>query len=355
MAARWLAFHLTDRCDLNCQHCLRDPGKKPLDIDPALLSATIRQAAQTYGTAHVALTGGEPTLHPQFVDIVDDIGAAGLTWHVVTNGLRLPALLQKLDGRQGARAALTTLNISIDGADADTHDKIRGAGTYMRAMAGIAAATARDIPIVLQLAVNARNEHQLEAFALNAALLGASRISFAWLQPTGTSMDAELFIPAERWWHIRARIERLAANLSVPVSMPEGFPNEQSFHVCPPYRSDTLHVDVHGRLTLCCQLAGTPSGRHSDIAGDLTQTPLLKAHRALLEIIHDAQTARLDGMDDSDPWNAFPCNACLKHFDRPHWREGGTAGPAAARPRWRGAWALETARRATRNPLPVLE
>ena len=54
--------------------------------------------------------------------------------------------------------------------------------------------TAYGIPFVLQMAVNAKNQHQIEALGLLAANLKASRVSFSMLQATGTFHDRELFI-----------------------------------------------------------------------------------------------------------------------------------------------------------------
>ena len=75
-----ISFHVTDRCQLNCDHCLRDPGKKPLDLPLSILESAVDQARALYGVPHVGLTGGEPTLHPQFYEMVDAIVDRGGTW-----------------------------------------------------------------------------------------------------------------------------------------------------------------------------------------------------------------------------------------------------------------------------------
>lgn len=342
MSARVIAFHLTDRCNLNCQHCLRDPGLQPLDLALPLMERVLDQAKSVYAIDHVALTGGEPTLHPQFFDAIDAIAARKMTWHMVTNGSQMPFILEGLTSKPSRRASLTMLDLSLDGATEAVHDDIRGEGSYREVMAAIAACEALAIPFVLQMVINAKNRHEVEAFALQAAQLGATRISFAWLQATGTKLDASLFVPADDWRTIVERVERMSSVLSVPVSMPEGFPKATRFHVCEPFQSGTLHVDVHGRLNLCCQHAGIPAvGDRSDVAADLETTSLAAGHKRLLEIIHETQSARLDAIaaGPGDEWDAFPCNWCLGHFGKPHWSSAAHAGPAAERERWRGNWA----------------
>ncbi len=355
MTSRQVAFHLTDRCNLNCQHCLRDPGLQPRDLALPVLERVLGEARTVYAVEHVALTGGEPTLHPQFLHVLDAIAAHGMSWHMVTNGSQMPFVIAGLAAAPARRAALTMLDFSLDGATEGVHDEIRGAGSFREVMSAIAACEGLGIPFVLQMVVHAKNRHEIEAFAFQAAQLGAARVSFAWLQATGTKLDAALFIPAHEWTAIVDRIERLSAVLTVPVSMPEGFPKAARFHVCDPFRSDTLHVDVEGRLNLCCQHAGTPaSGTRSDIAGDLTTMSLPAAHGRLLTIIHDTQAARLAAIaaGPGDAWDAFPCNGCLAHFGKPHWRGDAPSGPVAERPRWRGAWADGAT--GTRLRLPVV-
>ena len=60
MAVGMLAFHITDRCQLDCQHCLRDPEQTPKDLPLSLIRKVLAEAKARYRTHEVALTGGEP-------------------------------------------------------------------------------------------------------------------------------------------------------------------------------------------------------------------------------------------------------------------------------------------------------
>lgn len=351
MAAAWIALHLTDRCQLDCKHCLRDPAQKPKDLPLSIIRKVLAEAKAVYRSDQVALTGGEPTQHPAIEDVLDAIVEHDYSFHIVTNGRRFGAFLKLLRKAPSRLERLTAINFSIDGADEATHDAIRGEGSYRDVMMGATLCTAHNIPFVLQMVCNAKNAHQIEALGLLASSLGAARISFSMLQATGTHHDNDLFLSARAWRAVQDRIERLRAALTLPVGMPEGFPREQPFHVCEPFASQQLHIDVEGRLNLCCQHSGVPSeGARSDVAGDLSQMSLVEAHRRLLGIIHGAQADRLDHIaaGDLDEWDDFPCNACMKHFGKPHWSGGAAAGPEAKRERWRGAWSPKTS-------LPILK
>lgn len=343
MAVAVIGFQVTDRCQLDCQHCLRDPDKAPKDLPLPLIHKVLGEVRRVYEGAQVALTGGEPTLHPEFAGVLDAIVDHGFSWHMVSNARRFERVLDVLREKPARREALTAVNFSLDGADEAVHDEIRGAGSYREVMRGATLCTAYGIPFVLQMVVNRKNAHQIEAMGMLAASLQAKSVSYSVLNPTGTHLDAELFLTARQWRAVQDRVERLRDVLKLPVGMPEGFYREQPFHVCEPWASQQLHVDVEGRLNLCCQLAGTPSapGRPTDVAGDLRDMSLTEAHGRLLDIIHGAQKARLARIAEGGltAWDHFPCNDCMKHFGKPYWDDEGAAGPGARRERWRGAWA----------------
>lgn len=341
MAIETIGFHVTDRCQLDCDHCLRDPDQKPNDIDVALVRSAIREARAVYHTKHVIFTGGEPTLHPDFRGLVDAAVDEGCTWHLVTNARTFQDLLRMLAERPARRAGLSAVCFSLDGASEAVHDGIREAGNYRQVLRAASASQAEGLPFSFQMVVNARNVHELEAVGMLASELGAARLSFGMMQPTGTHHDKELYLSARAWRNVVDRLDRLSAILKLPINLPEGFPRETPFHTCSAFAMSQIHVDVRGRLNLCCQHSGIPSsGEKTDVAGDLHELPLTEAHVGLLDLIHREQREKIAYLRDRalEPWDLFACNHCLKSFGKPHWTDEGTSGAPAQRARWRGAW-----------------
>jgi MoaA/NifB/PqqE/SkfB family radical SAM enzyme len=361
MAVAQIALHLTDRCQLDCAHCLRDPEQRPTDLALPLIESVLGQAARLHGTRHVSLTGGEPTLHPDFLAVIDAIAVRGMTWHMVSNGRTFGWLMKHVVPSAARRAAMTHVYFSLDGADESTHDGIRGTGSFRDVMAACSLASAHAVPFTLQLVVNAVNQHQIESVGLLAAQLGAARVAFCMLQPTGTPHDEALKLSAGEWRAIADRLDRLRQILTVGVLAPEGWPQRQPFHVCDVFQSAQLNVDVQGHLNLCCQHAGVPQSEESpsgesDVVANLEVTSLAEAHHRLLGVIHRAQVAKLAQIDAGsfEEWDYFGCNWCLKHFGKPHWTADGVAGgPSADRDRWVGAWGAPK-NQATRVRLPIV-
>lgn len=347
MSVYWIAFHITDRCQLNCDHCLRDPGLKPKDIDVELVDRVLRDARRVYDPHEVGLTGGEPTLHPRFFEIVDAAVRHGYRWHMVSNGERFPHVLAALESVPARMDAMSSIAFSLDGAEEKTHDAIRGEGSFRTVMAAISLAILREIPVVLQMTPNRRNVAELEAFAFLAAQLGATRVMFSALQATGTLLDYSLFLSFEEHRRVAERIRRLDEILAIPVSADDGFNIDQPFYICDAIASRTLHIDPDGHLNLCCRYSGVPAGgdEAADLA-DVGSVSLASAHAEMLRVGADTLRARAAALDAGleSPWDRNPCNFCFKVHGKPHWRETGSVGPRAARQRWRGAWAPDAAK-----------
>ncbi|MBM4364059.1 MAG: radical SAM protein, partial [Deltaproteobacteria bacterium] len=309
-----LGLHLTDRCQLDCDHCLRDPGQTARDLPLGLVRRVLAEARDTFAIALVSFTGGEPTLHPEFLAVVDAAAEAGFSWDMVSNGRRFGRLVGELASVPRRRESLRSVTFSLDGATEATHDAIRGQGSYREVLGAVAAAAASGVPFGVQAAIHARNELELEQLGLLAAQLGAKHVSFAWTQPTGTPLDADLQLTEAAWEGALQRIRSLSAALSIDVLAAEGWPTDGAALGCSPLRLETLHIDVEGRLTLCCLHAGVPGEPGSDVAGSVAELGLLGAHRRLLDLVHRQQVARLEAVAGGvlrRPFGRFGCNWCL--------------------------------------------
>lgn len=334
---RRVGFHLTDRCQLDCDHCLRDPSKRPVDL-PLERAVAALENARALGIERVSLTGGEPTLHPEFPALLDAIAALGFTWDMVSNGVRFSRVAQWFDEAPARAAACRGITFSLDGATDATHDAIRGPGQRREVLEAMALCVALGVPFDLSAALHARNAHELEALAREGGALGASTVRFAMTQPTGTALDDDLGLPPEMWRELAAHARRLASE-GLPVTLAEGWPRDDGA-LCGPLRTETLHVDMHGRITLCCLLSGLPLDEvDRTVAGDARDfdASLARLHAIQDAAIADARSERTERSNEDDPWRDFGCNACLRRFGRPYWTSQGAAGPAAERERWRGA------------------
>ncbi|GAB4196534.1 MAG: GTP 3',8-cyclase MoaA [Phycisphaeraceae bacterium] len=128
-AIRLLRLSVTDRCNLRCVYCMPEDGISFYDRKD-LLSAeqilAVADAARSIGIDHFKLTGGEPTVRSDLIDIVEGLKAldpADLS--MTTNGVLLPKLAKGLKS-----AGLDRLTISWDSMRNDVFQQIAGRRGY---------------------------------------------------------------------------------------------------------------------------------------------------------------------------------------------------------------------------------
>jgi SynChlorMet cassette radical SAM/SPASM protein ScmF len=185
-------FYLTEGCNLACRHCWIQPKRQTKEhIYPSLppnLFQSIIEEAKPLGLAGVKLTGGEPLLHPQINDILDIIKSNKLRFTVETNGiLCTPALAEKMK----AACENPFISVSLDGADVETHEWIRGVkGSFEAVLSGIRNLVKAGFKPQIIMTVMRRNKAQMEALVRMAESLGAASVKFNVMQPTarGESM-----------------------------------------------------------------------------------------------------------------------------------------------------------------------
>lgn len=183
---RQLYFYLTEGCNLACRHCWLAPQHDPRgDRCPTLPVETFRRAvaeALPLGLEGVKLTGGEPLLHPRISILLDIVQDAGVNLTIETNGVLLtPALARRI-----AAFPARMVSVSLDGADAATHDRIRGVpGSFDKACTAVRLlAETGTAPQIIMSLMDA-NWDQVEAMIGLADILGADSLKVNLIQPSG--------------------------------------------------------------------------------------------------------------------------------------------------------------------------
>lgn len=132
----YLRLSLTDVCNFSCSYCLPD-GYRCERGDSELSLPEITRVARAFtalGTRKIRLTGGEPTVRRDFIDIVHAIAAMpGLqTLALTTNGYRLAQ-----NARAWHDAGIDSINVSLDSLDAARFAQITGHDRHAEILAGI--------------------------------------------------------------------------------------------------------------------------------------------------------------------------------------------------------------------------
>jgi mycofactocin radical SAM maturase len=180
-----LTWELTYACNLACVHCLSSSGRR----DPRELSTGECQALidefQRMQVFYVNIGGGEPTVRPDFWELVDYAVGHQVGVKFSTNGVKItPEVARRLAGSD-----YIDVQISLDGATEQVNDAVRGPGSYRMALAAMSAlAGAGFRGFKLSVVVTRQNVGQLDEFAALAGEHGA-QLRLTRLRPAGRGAD----------------------------------------------------------------------------------------------------------------------------------------------------------------------
>jgi cyclic pyranopterin phosphate synthase len=210
---RDLRVSVTDRCNFRCLYCMPAEGLpwigsgEVLDRDEMVRALRV---AVELGVGTIRITGGEPTLRRDLVEIVAALGQLGVELSITTNGFLMDRLAAPL-----AEAGLRRANVSLDSLRRDRFQQITRRDALDRVLKGIDATLAAGLTPVKINAVVVRgfNDDELEPMAAWARDLGVELrfIEFMPLDAPG-QWTREQVVPAGE---ILARLDQ-AFGLQAP-------------------------------------------------------------------------------------------------------------------------------------------
>jgi len=221
-AITYLRISITDRCNLRCAYCLPASGTQWLPREDLLSTdeiVRVVEAAANLGVSKIRLTGGEPLVRPDALEIVGRIAAIpGIhDLSLTTNGILLEKIAKPL-----AAAGLKRVNISLDTLDADRFRRVTRFGDFSRAWNGILAAEAAGLtPLKLNtVVVGSFNADELPALA-RLTLDHPWHVRFIELMPVGNQHDWGNGLPTGERRYVS--VQEMHSLLSMFKLQPESF------------------------------------------------------------------------------------------------------------------------------------
>jgi len=331
--ARRLTIELTNTCNLHCSYCLRDEDALYHDradfLSMDLLKRVLREAVTVAGITQVGFTGGEPTLHPNFSELIETCATAGIKSNFVTNGWHFEKLWPSLvDQRHG----LSHISFSIDGATRETHDHWRGQGSFVRLIQAFSRCQKVSLPFMIKTGIRRDTIEHLEEIALFAARMGAAGLNFSHILPTSEGVESDSSLNAEERRHAEEEIALLARIFKMKVGIDVGYYNVDPAAPCSPLAGVSCNIDYKGRLTLCCNLSGFRGAtQQHDIVADLNHESFADAYERLAQLRQlqlERRRAALVSLANNGPkldlYIGSPCLFCLQSFGKIPWHA--TAG-----------------------------
>lgn len=196
---RLIFWEVTKGCNLRCIHCRASATElsSPSDLSTATALGIIDQIAAAANPIWV-LSGGEPLYRSDIFQLARYATDKGLRVALATNG----TLVTKEVARMIVDSGVKRVSISLDGADALTHDTFRGIpGAFEAAIYGLRNLQALGMSVQINMTIARHNARQLPQVLEMAKSLGADALHTFLLVPVGCGVDiaAEQMVPPEEY------------------------------------------------------------------------------------------------------------------------------------------------------------
>lgn len=254
------SIEVTMRCNVRCEHCYipfeQRAGSRQGELTRPEFQRIFSEIAEA-GCLWLLLTGGEPFLRKDFLDIYDDAKRKGFIISLFTNGTLLTeAIVDHL-----AEWRPFAIEITLYGATQETYERVTGIpGSYARCMRGIELLLERGLPLQLKSVLLTLNQHELAQMKQFSESLGKE---FRYDPVISSGIDGSNY-PAQ----FRLTPEQIIATEVQDPERAREWPKVYEMYkdidittprmyTCGAGKSG-FHIDAYGKMSLCL-VARTPS------------------------------------------------------------------------------------------------
>lgn len=214
-----ISLNVTNACNLRCRHCYSSANEEDrIDMGQDQARLLIDEMARL-GTQCLSVKGGEPFFHPGIMEILRYAGEKGISVTIITNGL----LIDEEMARQLNETSVDYITVSLDGSKAETHDYVRGKGSFDRVLRSVRILKSHfRKPVFLYYTLNRKNVTELQELYAIAAQLKCDRLRVRPVLPAGRASDCEAInLTGKDYRAALAQIRSLSFRERMPVDLPQ--------------------------------------------------------------------------------------------------------------------------------------
>ncbi|MEM4347280.1 MAG: radical SAM protein [Candidatus Altiarchaeota archaeon] len=179
-------LELTSKCNLRCEHCYANSKRNGIDM-PVDIALRIINEFSDIGGNRIALTGGEPTLHKNFIEIFNYAAEMGLRIELETNGFFFYKFAEDISKK---REFIKYVQISLDAVSSKIHDEIRGIrGSFKKAVNAIKICNSFEIPVRVSTVLSKKNKNEIDKMIKLLQKFGVSDYRVDVVVPTGRAIN----------------------------------------------------------------------------------------------------------------------------------------------------------------------
>lgn len=256
-------LYITEACQLRCEHCyMGERLDRALKMSPRKIVDTLT-TWRRMGGSKLTILGGEPTLHPYYVNSIRAARKLGYEHVITTTNAQIPA---RKKFRRLEPEDFAYVQVSLDGGSAGTHDAVRGMGTFDEAMETTAELTERGYDTRIICTVNKTNESDVLRLLGLADEHGASLVKFHVFSTIGTGHgNPEMAMTPPEWVNFCDRLNEIAPNYTTRVWYQPTYARidqmsryaDEGYQGCIGRTLDRISIFPDGRAYVCSYLFDT--------------------------------------------------------------------------------------------------
>lgn len=269
-------LYITEDCQLRCGHCYMGERLERGNYMPVEEVYRTLTVWRKMGGSKLSILGGEPTLHPNFIEICRQAKQLGYEKVILnTNGLRKS--LQKLD--QMEPHEFSYVQVSLDGGTSQTHDLVRGNGTFKIAWNTTRILAQRGFDTRIICTVNKKNREDCLELIGKCEEIGVSLVKFHVFSSIGNgNQNTDWLMSPEEWIEFYEELERQRLNHTIQIWYQPTYANKdnisrftnQGYRGCIGRTLDRISIFPDGRAYVCSYLFDTTLNMFQSKNGQIT-------------------------------------------------------------------------------------
>ncbi len=208
-----VAWEATAACNLSCSYCRAGATPRPDSDELSTDEAVSFLESIAPLKPMLILSGGEPLLRPDIFTLSSYAASLGMRVSLASNGT---LITQEIAGKI-ASSGILRVSISLDAAEAEKHDLMRGQGSFERSLQGIGNLRGK-VDFQINHTITGRNETDVASMFDLAENLGARALHFFFVVATGRGREEDS-LSGERQEEILREIDRVRSERSIEVQV----------------------------------------------------------------------------------------------------------------------------------------
>ena len=257
-------WEITNTCNYHCSYCIfsSETIKYENELMTDEVKRTIKELKENNFT-YIKFTGGEPFTRKDMTEILKYAKELGFDMDISTNA----SLITEKIAKELKDINFLMVHVSLDGADKNSHEFVRGKDTFERTLRGIKYLTQNDIYTRIGTVIYKQNEDRLEDIVKLAIELKANEIIFSFMEAVGRLEGDDTIIYKKTIGAVSNEIDKLALKYGKQIQVKYSFTENKvckSEECCPAVKK-FLYINNLGQVSPCTWVVANNSEYQSKL------------------------------------------------------------------------------------------